>query len=209
MAVYGGVDFIDFDSQLNDEEKLARQTARQFVESEVIPIIEKHSWPFERQSGPTVQTGIAQQQVDQLRARIDDLARQNDELRRQLANTLAIAPLSPKIGSPKKYATASIEELLSRCVARTPLQCDSLLTDVKGDWLKASGIFISSSTDAQVFVSLPDHPEIPVVMCRFDPAVWNERLRIFRTDDKIQLEGQIAQTQYNSAHLELSQCLLD
>src|SRR6202162_2864646 len=43
MAGFGGVDFIDFDSQLNDEEKLVRQTARQFVENEIIPIIEKHS----------------------------------------------------------------------------------------------------------------------------------------------------------------------
>src|SRR5258708_2669256 len=43
MAGYGGVDFIDFDSQLNDEEKLVRQTARQFVENEIIPIIEKQS----------------------------------------------------------------------------------------------------------------------------------------------------------------------
>src|SRR5882762_10869125 len=34
MAGYGGVDYIDFDSQLNDEEKLVRQTARQFVENE-------------------------------------------------------------------------------------------------------------------------------------------------------------------------------
>src|ERR1700746_1415101 len=43
MAKFGGVDFIDFDSQLNDEEKLVRQTAREFVENEVIPVIEKHS----------------------------------------------------------------------------------------------------------------------------------------------------------------------
>src|SRR5262250_3227580 len=43
MAKFGGVDYIDFDSQLNDEEKLVRQTAREFVENEVIPIIEKHS----------------------------------------------------------------------------------------------------------------------------------------------------------------------
>src|SRR5450432_315378 len=43
MAGFGGVDFIDFDSQLNDEEKLVRQTARQFVDNEVIPIIEKHN----------------------------------------------------------------------------------------------------------------------------------------------------------------------
>ncbi|HEY8715578.1 MAG TPA: acyl-CoA dehydrogenase family protein [Candidatus Acidoferrum sp.] len=43
MAGYGGVDFIDFDSQLNDEEKLVRQTARQFVDNEIIPIIEKCS----------------------------------------------------------------------------------------------------------------------------------------------------------------------
>src|SRR5579862_6636162 len=43
MGKYGGVDYIDFDSQLNDEEKLVRQTAREFVENEIIPIIEKHS----------------------------------------------------------------------------------------------------------------------------------------------------------------------
>src|SRR5258707_11229664 len=43
MTKYAGVDFIDFDSQLNDEEKLVRQTAREFVENEIIPIIEKHS----------------------------------------------------------------------------------------------------------------------------------------------------------------------
>src|SRR6202171_561790 len=43
MAGYSGVDFIDFDSQLNDEEKLVRQTARQCGENEVIPSIEKHS----------------------------------------------------------------------------------------------------------------------------------------------------------------------
>src|ERR1700721_2111258 len=43
MAGFAGVDFIDFDSQLNDEEKLVRQTARQFVDDEIIPIIEKHS----------------------------------------------------------------------------------------------------------------------------------------------------------------------
>src|SRR5260370_19493898 len=43
MAGYGGVDVIDFDSQLNDEEKLVRQTDRKFVENEIIPIIEKHS----------------------------------------------------------------------------------------------------------------------------------------------------------------------
>jgi glutaryl-CoA dehydrogenase len=43
MPPFAGVDFIDFDSQLNDEEKLARQAARQFVDHEVLPIIEKHS----------------------------------------------------------------------------------------------------------------------------------------------------------------------
>jgi len=43
MPPFPGVDFIDFDSQLNDEERLVRQTARQFVDNEIIPIIEKHS----------------------------------------------------------------------------------------------------------------------------------------------------------------------
>ncbi len=43
MASFPGVDFIEFDSLLNDEEKLVRQTARQFVDNEVLPIIEKHN----------------------------------------------------------------------------------------------------------------------------------------------------------------------
>ncbi|MFZ0820255.1 MAG: acyl-CoA dehydrogenase family protein [Candidatus Acidiferrales bacterium] len=43
MAGFAGVDFIDFDSQLNDEERLARQTARQFVDEQILPIIEKHN----------------------------------------------------------------------------------------------------------------------------------------------------------------------
>jgi glutaryl-CoA dehydrogenase len=43
MPAFPGVDFLDFDSLLNDEERLARQTARQFVDDQVIPIIEKHN----------------------------------------------------------------------------------------------------------------------------------------------------------------------
>lgn len=43
MPSFAGVDFIDFDSLLNDEEKLVRQTAREFVDNEILPIIEKHS----------------------------------------------------------------------------------------------------------------------------------------------------------------------
>ena len=41
MPAFSGVDFLDFDSLLSDEEKLARQTARQFVDAEIIPIIEQ------------------------------------------------------------------------------------------------------------------------------------------------------------------------
>lgn len=37
---FGGVDFLEFDSVLSDEEKLARQTARQFVDEQLLPIIE-------------------------------------------------------------------------------------------------------------------------------------------------------------------------
>ena len=43
MPPFPGVDFIDFDSQLNDEEKLVRQTTRDFVDNEIVPIIEKHT----------------------------------------------------------------------------------------------------------------------------------------------------------------------
>jgi glutaryl-CoA dehydrogenase len=41
MPAFPGVDFIDFDSLLSDEEKLARQTARQFVDEQILPIIEQ------------------------------------------------------------------------------------------------------------------------------------------------------------------------
>ncbi len=43
MSSFPGVDFIDFDTNLNDEEKLVRQTARQFVDNEIVPIIEKYN----------------------------------------------------------------------------------------------------------------------------------------------------------------------
>jgi glutaryl-CoA dehydrogenase len=43
MPAFAGVDYIDFDSLLSDEEKLARQTTRQFVDEQVLPIIEEHS----------------------------------------------------------------------------------------------------------------------------------------------------------------------
>jgi glutaryl-CoA dehydrogenase len=38
---FAGVDFMEFDSVLSDEEKLARRTARQFVDDEILPIIEE------------------------------------------------------------------------------------------------------------------------------------------------------------------------
>jgi glutaryl-CoA dehydrogenase len=43
MAGFAGVDFIDFDSLLTGDEKLARQTARAFVDEQILPIIEKHN----------------------------------------------------------------------------------------------------------------------------------------------------------------------
>jgi glutaryl-CoA dehydrogenase len=43
MTSFPGVDFLDLDTILTDEERLARQTARQFVDEQVLPIIEKHN----------------------------------------------------------------------------------------------------------------------------------------------------------------------
>jgi glutaryl-CoA dehydrogenase len=42
MAAFSGVDYLDLDASLNDEELLARRTARQFVDESVLPIINKH-----------------------------------------------------------------------------------------------------------------------------------------------------------------------
>ena len=43
MPSFPGVDFLDFDSVLSDEERLARQTARKFVDDEIMPIIEQYN----------------------------------------------------------------------------------------------------------------------------------------------------------------------
>ena len=43
MPPFSGVDFLDFDSLLSSEEKLARQSARQFTDNEILPIIEQHN----------------------------------------------------------------------------------------------------------------------------------------------------------------------
>ena len=39
MAAYRGTDYLLLDTLLGDEEKLVRQTARQFVEDRVLPLI--------------------------------------------------------------------------------------------------------------------------------------------------------------------------
>jgi glutaryl-CoA dehydrogenase len=43
MFLFRGVDFLEIDSQFSDQEKLVRQTVREFVEKEVIPHIEQWS----------------------------------------------------------------------------------------------------------------------------------------------------------------------
>ena len=51
MPVFKGVDYFETDSLLSEEEKMIRDTVREFVSDEIIPIIEKHnreaSFPFE------------------------------------------------------------------------------------------------------------------------------------------------------------------
>jgi glutaryl-CoA dehydrogenase len=42
VTAFPGVDYLDFDSVLNSEERLARQTARQFVDEQLLPVIDKH-----------------------------------------------------------------------------------------------------------------------------------------------------------------------
>jgi glutaryl-CoA dehydrogenase len=42
MPSFSGVDFLDFDSLLSDEERLARKSVRQFVDDQVLPIIVQH-----------------------------------------------------------------------------------------------------------------------------------------------------------------------
>src|SRR5262249_16931807 len=43
MGSYTGLDFYNVDELLDDEERMIRDTVREFVSGEVIPIIEKHN----------------------------------------------------------------------------------------------------------------------------------------------------------------------
>lgn len=51
MPVFKGVDYFETDSLLSGEERMIRDTVREFVSNEIIPVIEKHnreaSFPFE------------------------------------------------------------------------------------------------------------------------------------------------------------------
>ena len=51
MSRFPGVDFLDLDTLLSEEDKLVRETVRSFVEEKVIPIIEEchreSRFPFE------------------------------------------------------------------------------------------------------------------------------------------------------------------
>jgi hypothetical protein len=43
VSSFTGVDYLDFDSVLGDEEKPTRNTTRQFVDDQIMPIIESAS----------------------------------------------------------------------------------------------------------------------------------------------------------------------
>ncbi len=61
MFEYRGVDFMEFDSLLSEEELLVRQTARQFVEERFVPVVAKHfregTFPVEL-TAPIVELGL-------------------------------------------------------------------------------------------------------------------------------------------------------
>jgi glutaryl-CoA dehydrogenase len=43
MAKFQGVDYLDLDGLLSDDERLVRQTVREFVDDRVLPVIERHN----------------------------------------------------------------------------------------------------------------------------------------------------------------------
>ena len=72
MTAFPGVDFLEFDSLLSDEERLARQTTRQFVDEQVLPIIEKHNREATFPDAPGAaagRAGILRRQPHRLRLR--------------------------------------------------------------------------------------------------------------------------------------------
>ena len=75
MAIkFRGVDFLEFDSLLTDDERLVRDTTRKFIEDNLIPIIEECNragrFPKELVK-PMARTGLLWRQPQRLRLRRD------------------------------------------------------------------------------------------------------------------------------------------
>jgi len=70
---FRGVDFMHFDSLLSDEERLVRDTTRQFIEDNLVPIIEEcnRAGRFPRTGQADGRTGLFRRVAQGIRMRRD------------------------------------------------------------------------------------------------------------------------------------------
>jgi len=167
-----------------------------------------------------VQTGFTQQQVEQkiasatasIQNQLDKIAQERDVANRrvkQLEAALRNAPPPPPppapADGPKVFTQKTVQSLYAPCADRTQLQCDLLIADEKGKWIKAEGRILIIQPSGQMTLTVGESPKELPVYCVFD-AEWKSKLSVFRNNESIAIQGKI--NGYNGATLILTECEL-
>jgi hypothetical protein len=159
--------------------------------------------------------GFTQQQVDAQIAKAianlnSELTQANDQreaarreinvLRQQIHNTL---PPTRNSDSPRVYTDKTVDTLRAPCEGHTWLQCDVLIADEKGKWIKLNGIASLIQPGGQVQLSAGEKKR--AVICSFGPE-WIAKLTALHDGDAMSVTGKI--NGYNGNFLILSKCEL-
>lgn len=173
------------------------------------------TWVWLHTPAPAGMTGFTQQQVDEkiaaavtnLNSQLTEANRQREAatreanaLRQQIRNAPPPPPRDPN--SPRVYTDKTIDTLWAPCEGRTWLQCDVLIADEKGKWIKIDGHVSLVQPGGSVQLSAGS---TKAAICRFDEQ-WKTKLAVFRDGEPMNVSGKI--DGYNGRFLLLSECEL-
>jgi hypothetical protein len=90
----------------------------------------------------------------------------------------------------RAYLNQTVEDLwTSMCEGRTEIQCNSLVSEVKGEWIAAEGRIGNILPGGSALMLVGQHNR--GVQCLFVPK-WHPRLALLRRNDPIKFAGQIS-----------------
>ncbi len=186
------------------------------------PYIEQNRWPFAWQLAapvtPSTEPLFTQGQVNEkiaaavanLNSQLTEANRQRDAAQREanaFRQQIQNAPLPKQnYDSPRIYSEKTVQTLWDPCASRTPLQCDLLISDEKGKWIKATGRVMLVTPIGHATIVVGTSPNEHTVYCIFDSSVWKPKLSVFRPSETISVAGKIGG--YNGATLILNDCEL-